>query len=67
MAVESAVLRGTDAEYPHLIVSDQETFYEFIGDAPPCVYLVQDGQEIKHWDEEYFTLDELRLAWHELR
>jgi hypothetical protein len=26
-------------------------FFEFIGEAPPRIYLVRDGRELQHWDE----------------
>lgn len=35
-------------------------FFEFIGDAPPRFYLVQDGKPIKHWDDQLPKIDELK-------
>lgn len=51
----------TEAMYPSLIV-EPETFFQFIGQAPPRLYLLQDGHVIQSWDQEAFSTATVREA-----
>jgi hypothetical protein len=52
---------NTDLAIPYTIPS-AITFFDFIGDKPPRVYLLQDGQTVRFWDLEDFDLGLLEDA-----
>ncbi len=52
----------TGAEFPYLCV-EPETFFAFIGERPPRLYLLQHGQARAFWDKEAFDPRQLRPWW----
>ncbi|MEI7901830.1 MAG: MauE/DoxX family redox-associated membrane protein [bacterium] len=57
-----AFFRGTDADFPYLCVGPK-TFFAFIGERPPRLYLLQHGQARAFWDNETFDPQQLRPWW----
>ena len=57
-----AFFRDTGAEFPYLCVGP-ESFFAFIGNRPPRLYLLQNGQARAFWDNETFDPQQLRPWW----
>jgi hypothetical protein len=57
-----AFFKNTEADFPYLCV-DPETFFAFIGERPPRIYLLQHGQARAFWDNETFDPKQLRPWW----
>lgn len=51
----------TDTAFPYVIVSPT-VFFDFIGDAPPRVYILDNGTSVGFWDEKTFDLDEIEAT-----
>jgi len=58
----SAFMSETGAEFPYLCVQP-ETFFAFINELPPRLYLLQHGQVRAFWDKEEFDPQQLRPWW----
>lgn len=45
----------TRPQFPNILITelsdDRLLFYSFVGKAPPRLYAIRDGKEIKHWDD----------------
>ncbi len=59
MVMEFQIETGSD--FPYLI-AEPGTYFEFIGNLPPRVYLLRDGKEVAHWDEAAFSVDAVQAA-----
>ena len=57
-----AFFSSTGADFPYLCVKP-ETFFAFIGERPPRLYLLQRGQARAFWDTETFDPQQLRPWW----
>ena len=57
-----AFLAGTGADFPWLCAAP-ETFFGFIGERPPRLYLLQDGRPRAFWDTETFSPEQIRRWW----
>ncbi len=57
-----AFFKDTEADFPYLCV-EPETFFAFIGERPPRIYLLQNGQARAFWDNETFDPQQLRPWW----
>ena len=57
-----AFLQDTGADFPYLC-AEPETFFAFIGELPPRLYLLQNGQARAFWDSETFDPQQLRPWW----
>lgn len=55
-------LNDTGAEFPYLCIKP-ETFFDFIKELPPRLYLLQEGQVRAFWDKEEFDPQQLRPWW----
>ncbi|NQZ69194.1 MAG: hypothetical protein HRT89_14130 [Lentisphaeria bacterium] len=49
----------TGSDYPYLRII-ATLFFEYIGEAPPRIYFIADGQEIRHWDNADFNIDQIK-------
>lgn len=50
---------ATGTQFPYLLIAP-ENFYEFIGAAPPRVYLLHEGAITAYWDFENFSIADIR-------
>jgi|GEM_PF-364836 len=57
-----AFLNDTGAGFPTLCVKP-ESFFSFIGERPPRLYLLQQGQIKTFWDDESFDPKHLQTWW----
>jgi len=57
-----AFFSDTGADFPYLC-ADPESFFAFIGERPPRMYLLQQGLARAFWDNETFDAQQLRPWW----
>ncbi len=48
----------TYSNFPYLVVAPSQ-FFDFIGNAPPRIYSLSDGEILKFWDLDDFSIDEI--------
>ena len=57
-----ALLTATATDFPYANI-DQRLFFDFVGEWPPRLYLLEDGQVRKYWDGEEFSARQLAPWW----